>query len=57
MILPRPNWWNENVTGVDLVVAGIEFEHAANVIADGALKTAFANASAKLFQAGFERQV
>jgi hypothetical protein len=52
---PRPNWFMEDITGLDLVVAGVQFEKAASETYSCELKQIIADAGAKLTAAGLSR--
>lgn len=52
---PRPWWFSEEITGVDLIVTGLEFERAAANTFGAGLKSALEDASAKLTEVGLER--
>lgn len=52
---PRPWWYPEEVSGLDLVVAGMQFEKAASQTYSCELKQAFADAGAKLTAVGLSR--
>ena len=56
---PRPWWWVEEkgfeVTPVDLIGAGAQFQRAAERLGDSALQPALAAAADKLIQTGVER--
>jgi hypothetical protein len=53
--LPRPWWFNGEVGGLDLVVAGVQFQRAASETFDEQLQQVFADAGAKLTTAGLAR--
>lgn len=48
----RPHWFPEERGGVDLIVTGAQFQRAASETFDGQLRQAFADAGAKIVQAG-----
>jgi hypothetical protein len=52
---PRPNWFTEDITGLDLVVAGVQFEKAASQTYSCELKQIIADAGAKLTAVGISR--
>jgi hypothetical protein len=49
---PRPHWFPEAPDGGDLIVTGVQFQRAASETFDGQLGQTFADAGAKLVQAG-----
>ncbi|MGH6842279.1 MAG: hypothetical protein ACREDV_09360 [Methylocella sp.] len=49
---PRPHWFPEERGGVDLIVTGVQFQRAASETFDGQLSQTFADAGAKIVQAG-----
>ncbi|MCI0736508.1 MAG: hypothetical protein L0Y50_09605 [Beijerinckiaceae bacterium] len=52
---PRPWWLPEEVSGLDLVVAGVQFQKTASGTFNCQLKQVFAEAGARLLQAGLSR--
>jgi hypothetical protein len=49
---PRPNWLPDEPGGVDLIATGAQFQRAASETFDGQLRQTFAEAGAKIVQAG-----
>jgi len=49
---PRPNWLPDEPGGADLIVTGVQFQRAASETFDGQLRQTFADAGAKIVQAG-----
>jgi hypothetical protein len=49
---PRPHWFPEERGGVDLIVTGVQFHRAASETFDGQMGQTFADAGAKIVQAG-----
>jgi hypothetical protein len=52
---PRPNWFSEEVRGIDLVLMATQFEEAALEASDEVLRQSFAAAGAKLAEMGISR--
>ena len=52
---PRPHWLPDAPGGADLIVTGVQFEHAASQTFDGQLKQSLASAGVKLMQAGLAK--
>jgi len=52
---PPPWWFSEEVSGLDLVVAGVQIERVVPETFSGALRQAFADAGSKLLTAGLSR--
>lgn len=52
---PRPNWFAEEVNGMDLVVMATQFEQAANETFNRELRQNLADAGAKLVEAGMSK--
>ena len=52
---PRPNWFSEEVRGIDLVLMATQFEKAALEASDEVLRQSFAAAGAKLAEMGISR--
>jgi hypothetical protein len=52
---PRPHWFPEAPDGTDLIVTGVQFQRAASETFDGQLRQTFADAGAKLTQAGLAK--
>jgi hypothetical protein len=52
---PRPWWFSEEVRGLDLVIASMEFEQAASNTFNEGLKQSLGDASTKLAQTGLSR--
>ncbi|MGZ5055106.1 MAG: hypothetical protein ACXWAT_09215 [Methylobacter sp.] len=52
---PRPNWFAEEVNGIDLVVMATQFEQAANETFNRELRQNLADASAKLVETGLSK--
>ncbi|HMF06136.1 MAG TPA: hypothetical protein VKE72_03880 [Methylocella sp.] len=52
---PPPWWFSEEVSGLDLVVAGVQIERAVPETFGGALRQAFTDAGSKLLTTGLAR--
>jgi len=52
---PPPPWWRKELSGAQLVVIGVQFEHAAASVFNEGLQKAFAGAAAKFIKTGLSR--
>ncbi len=52
---PPPPWWAEEVSGTDLIVAGVQFEQAAANTFNETARQTLADAGAQLISTGVER--
>lgn len=52
---PRPHWFDKDTDGVDLIVAGVQFNKAAAEISNEGLRRSVADGAAKLVETGVSR--
>lgn len=52
---PRPDWASSELSGLDLIILGTEFEKASRMVAGKDLQQSLAQGSAKLVATGFEK--
>ena len=52
---PRPPWWNEELSGLDLIVMGVQFAQTASEVSDKAFQEELQKASKRLNEAGMTR--
>jgi len=52
---PQPPWWNNELSGIQFIVMGVQFEKAAATAFNDGLQKSFANASAKFIKTGLAK--
>ena len=52
---PKPNWANPELSGLDLIVLGTEFQNASKLVADKQLQQTLIEGADKLVATGFEK--